>query len=771
MSKITKYMQMTNQLLVSYEYNKWDVIQEYFNTSENETADLDYPLMQHCPVLVWQTYKDVDNNRLYKDPMLIDTFLESDKAGVSFNKYLAKNDRYNTGISSIAFRNLSGTEYYRLGIFDSYSNVNNTALITTKNYKDILDNLVKDQSGMSYDKENRIQTYFKDSDDETPVFFGYNTGNQDKLFYNKVRIYILSGYVFSQSEGFCLKAKAKQRPKEYNLYGEDYIENLDQYATLMSFVFNKAEIREKVKWLPNPFYMSSRYYDRYIDIWMPDPFYLAIKLERMSNDKKANIEKIMKIDRSKDNRVTAFLTQDEEGYDIVDPLAVNNNYVFPYNSIETLCALMNVSINNDIIFEFSPILSENYDENNRGWIGHRLYSLDLNLGSPISKLEKECTFMLEQTATGYIKPVSNSDYFNCKIIQDPNTGTIYYSPRFGVPDKKTGDIPILNKNVMDRINSGLINMYNYGLYDNDYEDIDEFENTYGDEASKWVVLNELIVIYYYENIVNYEVIRRSSTYTNTVDYSQASNEYTFYNSINEAELFGVTSYRPIIKPIDGYTCKSISFMYNCHLVNRMNGAEVIRTASLSITDPETIYTELPRKIKLDNLHTWKVYNRIWNDEVPSEYNFVDNTNLLSGTTENEGEFAVSYYESASIVVRSEESTYPQGKYNLRLYTTAHNYKFNLMEIRKNTNEVVHMSLSPVGCTYLLRFNLSDGSKVDINPTNSDNMNIALGQLEYRISETNAPLILSRGGAGSSFNIVCRSNTGDSNVYQGVFSAY
>jgi hypothetical protein len=324
---------------------------------------------------------------------------------------------------------------------------------------------------------------------------------------------------------------------------------------------------------------------------------------------------------------------------------------------------------------------------------------------------------------------------------------------------------------MDRINSGLINMYNYGLYDNDYEDIDEFENTYGDEASKWVVLNELIVIYYYENIINYEVIRRSSTYTNTVDYSQASNEYTFYNSINEAELFGVTSYRPIIKPIDGYTCKSISFMYNCHLVNRMNGAEVIRTASLSITDPETIYTELPRKIKLDNLHTWKVYNRIWNDEVPSEYNFVNNTNLLSGTTENEGEFAVSYYESASIVVRSEESTYPQGKYNLRLYTTAHNYKFNLMEIRKNTNEVVHMSLSPVGCTYLLRFNLSDGSKVDINPTNSDNMNIALGQLEYRISETNAPLILSRGGAGSSFNIVCRSNTGDSNVYQGVFSAY
>ena len=769
MAKITKYMQMTNQLLVAYEYNKWESIQEYFNSSAS-TTNIDYALSAHCPVLVWQSYRDEGNIRTYRNPLLVDTFVNDNMAGVQFNKYLEKNDKYNTGISSTAFLNFGGSEYYRAGIFDSYTNADNTSLITLKNYKDMLDNLQKDERDVAYIKQERIEKYFKDSDGN-PIFFGYQTGNQDKLFYNKIRIYILSGYVFNGSEGFHLRARAKQRSREYNLYGEDYKSNIDQWSTLISYAFNKAEIREKVKWLSNPFYMSSRYYDRYIDIWMPDPFYLASKLDKMAQAKKTNIEAMMQL--GKDNRKNCFLTTNDQGEEIIDPMAIAQDYVYDTNSIETLAALMNIGINTDILFEYSPILSENYNENIYGWDQHRFSTLSLNLGSPISKFEKECTFLPENTATGYIKPISNSDYFNCKIVKDPNTGTIYYSPRFGVADPDTGEIPLLTRNVMARINAGVINMYNYGLYDNDYEDLDEFEETYGDNASKWVILNELIVIYYYENTSTLETIRRSSTYTNTIDYSQDSEEFTFYNSINEAEAFGVTSYRPIIKPIDGYHCKTIAFMYNCHLINRMNGAEVIRTASLSVNDPETIYTELPRKINLENLHTWKIYNKVWayDDTVDIPDNIIASGVSGFENEKQQVEYLRNYYNSADLIIRENSSNYPQGQYRLNIFASGHNYLFNLMERKEGSNELIHSSLNPIGCEYILRFILSNNSKLEFTPTFSTNMDIALGQLEYKLTESDALQILSNIGTNPIFNIICRTAEGDSTIYQGNFGSY
>ena len=774
MAKVTKYMQMTNQLLVAYEYNKWESIQEYFNSSSSTASDVNYALSEHCPVLVWQSYTDKDNIRTYHNPMLMDTFLENNKAGVQFNVYLEKNNKYNTGISSTAFANMGGSEYYRAGIFDSYSNAENTSLITVRNYTDMLDNLQTDQSNFAYIKENRIQRYFKDGSGN-PVFFGYQTGNQDKLFYNRIRIYILSGYVFNASEGFHLKAKCKQRSKEYNLYGEDHKNNIDEWSTLISYVFQKAELREKVKWLPNPFYMSSRYYDRYIDIWMPDPFYLASKLDKMAMKKVTDVEDMLqRFPERKSNRAACFLDTDPEtGETIIDQTAIDLGYVYDINSIETLAALMNLSINTDIVFEFSPILTENYNENIKGWSAHRFSSISLNLESPVSKFEKEATFLPENTASGYIKPISNSDYFNCKILKDPNTGTIYDSPRFGEADPDTGDIPLLTRNVMARINAGVINMYNYGLYDSDYEDIDEFEETYGDNASKWVILNELMVIYYYENTQTYDIIRRSSTYTNTIDYSQDSEEFAFYNSANESDAFGVTSYRPIIKAIDGYYCKTIAFVYNCHLINRMNGAEVIRTASLSVNEPETIYTELPRKINLDNLHTWRVFNKVWayddTIDVLPEYTASDFNNLETGT--GEPQYIREYYNSADLVIRDGASNYQQGQYKLKIYSSGHNYLFNLMEYKNESNEIIHTSLAPTGCEYILKFTLMNGSTSEFTPTYSSNMDPALGQLEYRLTDGDANQILSNVGNNPTFSIVCRTPSGDSTVYQGIYGPY
>ena len=759
MSKITKYMQMNNQILVAYEYNKWNSIQQYLSSGTTRDDDMDYPLVNHTPVVVWQSYRDSGGIRWYENPMMVDTYMDRDINGCIFNNYVSKNKRYNMGISSVAFSNYQGNEYFRLGILDEHNNnISDQGIITANDYKEIFDKLLEKRDTDTASQDSWIQKYLKDSEGN-PVFFGLNTGNQDGMFYDKIRVFILSGYVFNMLEGFHLKVKAKQRPKVYNIYGDDYKDNLEQWSTLLSFVFNKSEMRNVVKWLDQPFYMSSRFYDRYIDIYIPSAFYLASKLEQMSYNKSRNVTEFLERWKGEGKKRTdAFLTINSEGYQVVDSRA-DYGWVPEIDSIEMLASIMNISINTDLAFEFSPITSDNYNEtiDKRDQLLHSLY---FNQDSPVNYFEKENTFILDHTAQGFIKPISNSDYFNCKILQDPETGTIYYSPRFGVANEFTGDIPLLTKPIMDRINTGLINMYNYGIYDNDYENIDEFEDTYGDQASKWVVLNELVVTYNY--IDNYgNISKRSSTYTNTIDYAQDTDEMSYVASLSEAERFGVTSYRPIIKEIAGHDCISMTFVYNAHLINRVNGAEVIRTASLAVTDM-SLYTELPRKLNIDNLQTWRVFNKI------DAGNTVTMNNL---TLTPSKEYVRSYYNAAQLVMNDSNNTYTQGKYNLRLFASGHNYKFMIMESSQNTTEIFHTSFSSLNGQYILIFFLNDGTKVELTPTFSDNMNLALGELEYKVSDSNAALILSKQGNNPIFTIVCRTSEGDTTIYQGTFGSY
>ena len=759
MSRITKYMQMNNQLLVSYEYSKWDSIQQYLNSNTAASADTDYPLVNHTPVLVWQSYSDSNNTRWYHNPMIVDTYLDPNLEGALYRDYVASNSRYKSGISSVAFRNPQGNEYFKLGSLDEYSSrIGDQSLITISDYTQIFDRLQETQETYRETEYGWIQKYFKDSDGN-PVFFGYNNGNQDGMFYDKIRIYIVSGYVFNMIEGFYLKVKAKQRAKVYNIYGEDYKDNLEQWSTLCSYAFHKSEIRSSVKWLSEPFYMSSRFYDRYIDLYIPSAFYLASKLALMASEKEKAVNKVMQSHPEKEERSRAFLTFNASGQEIIDPY-LDPHTVPEVNSIEMLCALMNINVNTDLVFEFSPITTDYFNET-LDPANQFLQPLYFDLGSPVANFEHEYRFQLEQTAQGYIKQISNSDYFNCKILQDPETGTIYYSPRYGVPNRYTGDIPLLTKSIMDRINTGLINMYNYGIYDNDYENTDDFENTYGDQASKWVILNELIVTYYYEDQADpTQKFKRSSTYTNTIDYAQDNDVMAYSASINEGDRFGVTSYRPIIKDISGYDCVSMSFVYNAHLINRMNGAEVIRTASLAVTDM-SLYTELPRKLNIDNLHTFKVFNKIENGGTGQV------VTINSGVQK---EYVRSYYSSAELVIGTDNGIYGQGQYNIQVYRSGHNYKFTIMEQNLTTSEIFHSSLSSINGQYILIFFLSDGTRVELTPTFTDNMNLALGELEYRISDSNAQRILNNVGESPVFSIVCRSSEGDSTVYQGTFSA-
>ena len=94
-----------------------------------------------------------------------------------------------------------------------------------------------------------------------------------------------------------------------------------------------------------------------------------------------------------------------------------------------------------------------------------------------------------------------------------------------------------------------------------------------------------------------------------------------------------------------------------------------------------------------------------------------------------------------------------------------------MERKEGSNELIHSSLNPIGCEYILRFILSNNSKLEFTPTFSTNMDIALGQLEYKLTESDALQILSNIGTNPIFNIICRTAEGDSTIYQGNFGSY
>lgn len=772
MSTITKYMQMNSQILLAYEYNKYQSLQRYLstNTIGQITSNIDYRLSTHIPVVVHQS-SEVVNVTGYgrvekaKSPLIVDTYLNSSTASnsVSLSSYLEKDTKYNLGLTSTAFANSSMTEWYKTGYLDKYCV--GTSLTQSKIYKSdydsIFDALVSKQYSDS--NNNYIYNFYSGQpwkeDRSHPVYFGLGAGNADGMIYDKIRVYIVSGYVFNFLEGFNLIVKAKQRALDYNVAGKNIVPNRDGYATLLSFAFDKSEMRSKVKWLSTPFYMASKYYDRYIDLYLPSPFYLGLLLHNMNTKKETDILEVANSYPEKKSDLSSIFLDQYGVPDTAGNGAAGANYVPAENSIEMLAAVLNVDVNTDIFIEFSPIVSDNY----KVYEGESVFSgITWGSNSAMQHLEKEAAFYRENVAQAAIKQISNSDFFNAKVQQDPYTGIIYYSPRFGVADEKTGDIPLLNRDIMNRINSGLINMYNFGALEEDYEDIDEFESTYGNNASKWVVYNELIVTYYYKKFpvdLSEEPVKRTSVFNNSIDYSTAENTYANYDAANESELFGVTSYRPVIKPVQGYNCDSITIVYNAHLINRMNGAEVVRTASLALAgDDLNIYSSTPRKLNIDNLNTWKVFNKVSNNA----------SSVLVPPTVVKKEYVRTYYTNNDLEVMANGNFYGQGGFVLGIFASGNRYKFSLYSLQDGQR--VPYSMSNFGGTYILKFFLGNGGKLELTPTFSENMNLTLGELEFYISENNATKLLSN--SGNTFVLVSKAaNNEETTLYQGTYSSY
>ena len=132
-----------------------------------------------------------------------------------------------------------------------------------------------------------------------------------------------------------------------------------------------------------------------------------------------------------------------------------------------------------------------------------------NYGSSIlNDLRYRSIFLQDFINTISLTYISNSDYFNIVILEDTENQEIIYYPTFGDGD----NAPKLNMDIMNRIESGEIPLINEGFYDG-LENIQTFNETYGDDAYKWVILNELSVTFNYARMIN------STNISNTIAYS------------------------------------------------------------------------------------------------------------------------------------------------------------------------------------------------------------------------------------------------------------
>ena len=230
---------------------------------------------------------------------------------------------------------------------------------------------------------------------------------------------------------------------------------------------------------------------------------------------------------------------------------------------------------------------------------------------------------------------SNSDYFNAVIFEDPDNLEVVYYPTFGDGDNP----PPLDFEIMSEIESGSIPMLTEGFYDG-LENMDEFVETYGENAFKWIIYNDINVTFNYcENIAalteTTPVVKSvNQHFTSILDYGQYEGAtYDFYK--------GHYVPRPSVNLMEGekaLICKSIMISYTCRLVNRLTNVEAIRNATLTIKNPRDYEA---KKVTLKNVVTYKIFNKTTKDVI----------NPKTVIKESNDKYIRSYFDATNLVVK------------------------------------------------------------------------------------------------------------------------
>ena len=354
---------------------------------------------------------------------------------------------------------------------------------------------------------------------------------------------------------------------------------------------------------------------------------------------------------------------------------------------------------------------------------------------------------------------SNSDYFNATIFEDPDNLEIVYYPTFGDGDNP----PPLNYEIMSEIETGSIPLLTEAFYDG-LSNMEDFANTYGDNAFKWIIYNDLSVKFNYAEVTtststsNTIVKVVNQHFTNIIDYTLYSEaDYEFYK--------GHYVPRPSNNLKNGeknLTCKSIVISYTCRLVNRLTNVEAIRNATLIIKDPKLYEAQ---KVTMKNFVTYKIFNKTTKDVI----------NPKAVIKEAQDRYIRSYYDATNLVVKDmgTNAIYTQGQMTLYLKRSSTNYLFRLFTLNADNVRIPYDLTGPF--RYLLTFPALDGSKIKIMPNNDFlDVKLGVGQLVFYITEQQVRRIMAVPASERYFAITTDTDNNDtqmSTLYEGKVDYY
>lgn len=511
--------------------------------------------------------------------------------------------------------------------------------------------------------------------------------------YDIVRIHILTGYTFNDSIGFMLSVRAFQSQNSI-------ISSAGNTVTLRNFVFHKGNASKVIKFEKQPFYMQSKFYDRYIELQVPSGRYLA-----------------------------------------------NNK-----NSLDSKGILdyLNVQDGNLTIFDFCNIDNDSFtgiDRNSPDYVS--LYKNGY-IATGYS-LYDQGTFIVNNPATAEISLNSNADKFNIRLYEDTTSKCIRYYPVWG---DVINNIPI-SINIMNNLENGTIQLSSSAFMEENNGDIDTFEKIYGLDARKWIIVNQLTFEFNYHPLIESEDdtdsdILRTQKFSMTEDFND-----DYDNILNVDDLYKFY-YKPVVQSMSGYICNFIIVTYTARLVNRLNGEEVIRRASITIEDAESKYGMFSQQLNVSNIYKWKLFNKIETTQP------VINTN---SNTKKNTKYITKYYSNNAFVIKDENGiARNQGNYNIALYDTDHIYKIQLF---KNESMSEVYQLDQINATYLLEFTDSTGASIQLKPQYTEDISATQGELAYKISANNAKKILD---GDRKFAIIAQTASGNTTLFAGTFSS-
>lgn len=727
MAELSKFYQVTNQIMLEYVANQYDAN----DTPDEKTTD--YTVYIGKDGNVYYTEKPQDND----------------------------DERYSNAQYFIKFPDESMSEYTFVGLTKQ-----NTLNVDSS----ILDKHVIDKHGSKvYSNESLLN--IKDNVDT------YTEHKGGKMHYDKIKLHFIYGFTLDRLAGITLQVKTNARyltPSQkmypnsntYKMYDENHnpifetehilIDNNnvattnDNPTAVQSAYQNNAKQTEVeklsfdytdfylldiffpkeclifhnvVKWHKSPIYQNGCFYDRYIEFLVPSAYYMSL-----NGDLNLSVE-------SKYGHGELIRTENT----VTDKNDVQKTNIQYYGKIP------NDNTQRKLEYQIlsDPTLIVNFATVSEG----NLTSTDPNIYAS--------TFHQDPINQIAIKYKSNSDYFNVRIYEDTDNKEIVYYPVYG----EGNNVVELSDDIMRRIENNEIPLVSEAFYDNlSNTDIDSFVQTYGNDAAKWIIYNEVAVTYNYvpntrllESDGETDAIESIESFTNIIDYSK--------HNKNIEGSFWKCKYTPKPQIRNNMYCKSICISYTCRLINRLTSVEAIRTATMTIPQ-QSVIRYSSRKSVINSIVTYKVVNQIKKEDVKQTVTY----------KESQPKIIRSYYDATNITIKdmNDSNIYTQGQMTLKLKHSSTNYVFRLYNLNEDNIRIPYDLTGPY--RYYLVFPSNDGNKVKIKPNADSNaLNLGIGQIVFYISEENVKRIMNVSSTDRYFAIVTDSDNNDSNqstLYEG-----